>query len=213
MSSAGVAKSGRCRIAALQNLLDGLSVKLDPGNGGFERRRSEIEQARRARADEQNAALDLVLADLAIEHLPGRQIALLGVRGEPDPHLAVGLGRHLEIADLDLDDAGLLAERLLAARARRFDHIGRSALSEPQHVGGKRGIELVADSHDHWHAADDLVVLGNPVERACALRLVLQLFEARSGAGIIWREQRGVVAAMGEAGFSLGDRCALRARR
>ena len=63
------------------------------------------------------AAFDLVLADLAVQHFPGRQIAFLGLLGEPDPHLAVGLGRHLEVADADFDDAGLLAERLLAARA------------------------------------------------------------------------------------------------
>ena len=131
-------------------------------------------------------------------------------RGEPDPHLAVGLGRHLEIADLDADDAGLLAEGLLAARAGGLHDIGRGALGEPQHVGGEGGIERVADPDHHGHAADDLIVLGDPVERACALRLVLQFFEARRGAGVIGREQFRIVAAMGEAGLGLGDGGALR---
>ena len=129
----------------MQDLLDGLSVQLDARHRGFERRRAEIEQARRARADDEDAAFDIVLADLAIQHFPGRQIALLGLCGEPDPHLAVGFGRNLVVADADLDDAGLLAERLLAARARGFDDIGRGALRKPQHVGGEGGIELVAD--------------------------------------------------------------------
>ena len=181
----GRGEIGPLQEGALQDLLDGLGVEGDAGNRGFERRRPEIEQACRARADDQNAAFDGVGADLAVEHLPGRQIALLGLRGEPDPHLAVRLGRHLEIADLDADDAGLLAERLLAARAGGLHDIGRSALGEPQHVGGKGGIERVADPDHHGHAADDLVVLGDPVERACSLRLVLQFFQARRSARVI----------------------------
>ena len=67
----------------------------------------------------------------------------------------------------------------------------------------KDGIERVADLNHHGHAADDLVVLGHPVERARALRLVLQLWQARRGAGIVRREQSRIVAAMGEAGFRL----------
>ena len=66
MSSAGVAKSGAEQEGALQDLLDGLGVQLDAGHGSFERRRPEIEQARRARADDEDAAFDLVLADLAV---------------------------------------------------------------------------------------------------------------------------------------------------
>ena len=155
-------------------------------------------------------AFDLVLADVAVQHLPGRQIALLGLLGEPDPHLPVGFGRDLVVADADFDDAGLLAERLLAARTRRFDQIGRGALREPQHVGGKGGIELVANLNHHGHAADDLVVLGQPVERACARRLVLKFRQARRGAGIARSKQARVVAAMGEACFRLRDRAALR---
>ena len=77
----GGGEIGPLQEGALQDLLDGLGVERDAGDRGFERRRSQIEQARRARADDQNAALDVVGADLAIEHFPGRQIAILGLSG------------------------------------------------------------------------------------------------------------------------------------
>ena len=167
-----------------------------PGHRGLKRRGAEIEQAGRARADDGETAFDILLADIPVQHFPGRQIAFLGLFGEPDPHLAVGLGRDLVVADADLDDAGLLAERLLAARARRFHHIGRGALRKPQHVGGEGRVELVADLHHHGHAANDLIVLRQPIERAGAGRLVLQLGQACGGAGIGRREQCRIVAAM-----------------
>ena len=98
----GGGEIGPLQKGPLQDLLDGLGVEGDAGNGGLKRRRSEIEQARRAGADDQDAALDVVGPDLAVEHFPGRQVALLGFGGEPDPHLAVRLGRHLEIANLEV---------------------------------------------------------------------------------------------------------------
>jgi hypothetical protein len=135
-----VAKSGRCRN--------------EPCSG--------------ARADDGETTFDVLLADIPVQHFPGRQIAFLGLFGEPDPHLAVGFGRNFVVADADLDDAGLRAERLLAARARRLDDVGRGALRQPQHVGGEGRVELVADLHHHGHAANDLIVLGKPIERAGA---------------------------------------------
>ena len=197
---------------ALQDLLDGLGMQLDAGHRGFERRRAKVEKARGARAYDGKTAFDLLLADLSVQHFPGRQIALLGLLGEPDPHLPVGFGRDLVVADADFDDAGLLAERLLAARAGGFDHVGRGALRDPQHVGSEGGIELVADLNHHGHAADDLVVLWQPVERACAYRLVLKFRQACRGAGIGRGEQARIVAAMGETRLSLRERAAMRCR-
>ena len=203
---------GTLQEGTLQDLLQRLGMQLDTGDRGFERGRSQVEQARRARADDEDAAFDLVLADLAVQHLVGRQVTLLRARRELDPHLAGGLGRHLVVADLDADDPGLLAEGLLAARAGGFDDIGRCALSEAEQIGSERGVELIADPDDHRHAADDLIVLGDPVERAGALRLVLELCEARRGARVVWREQGRIVAAMGEARLGLGLRRAGRRR-
>ena len=154
--------------------------------------------------------LELVRADFAVENFPGGQIALFRLWREPDPHLAVGFGRHLELADLHGNDAGLFAERLLAARSRGLHQIGGCALREPEHLGRQSGIERVADAHQHGHAADDLILFGNPVERARALRLVLQLREARRRARVMRSEQFGVVAAMGEARLGLGQRGGIR---
>ena len=181
-----------------------------PGHRGVERGRPEIEQARGTRADDQEPAIDLVLADLAVEHAPGREVALLFLVGEADPHLAVGFGRHLVIADTDLGDAGLLAEGGLAARAGGLHHIGRGALREPEHVSDERGIHFVADHHHHGHTADDLVMLRQPVERTGSRCVLLQLGQARGGAGIIGREQPRVIAAVGKACLGRRDRRALR---
>ena len=194
----------------MQDLLDSLGVQRDAGHRSIERGGSEIEQACRARADDQDAAAELVRADFAVQNLPGGQIALFRLRGEPDPHLAVGFGRHLEVADLHGNDAGLLAKRLLAARARGLHQIGGRALREPEHLGRQSGIERVADAHQHGHAADDLILFGNPVQRARALRLVLQLREARRRARVMRSEQLGIVAAMGEARLGLGQRGGVR---
>ena len=43
----GRGEIGPLQIFALQDLLDGLSVQLDAGHGGFERRRSQVEEALR----------------------------------------------------------------------------------------------------------------------------------------------------------------------
>jgi hypothetical protein len=187
-----------------------LRVQLDARHRGFKRGGAEIEQARRARADNGETAFDVLLANIPVQHFPGRQIALLGLLGEPDPHLAVGLGRNLVVADADLDDAGLLAERLLAARAGRLDDVGRGALRQPQHIGGEGRVELVADLHHHGHAANDLIVLGKPIERAGARRLVLQLRQACGSAGIGRREQPRVVAAMRKSRLRLRQGAAFR---
>ena len=188
-SSAGVAKSGRCRKPPCRICSMAWAWSETPGteaSSGVALRSSRpaaLVPMIRMRP------LELVRADVAVQNLPGGQIALLRLRGEPDPHLAVGFGRHLEVADLHGNDAGLFAKRLLAARARGLHQIGRCALREPEHLGRQSGIERVADAHQHGHAADDLILLGNPVERARALRLVLQLREARRRARVMRSEQ------------------------
>ena len=53
-------------------------------------------------------------------------------------------------------------------------------------------------------------MLWQPVERACACRLVLKLRQACRGAGIARGEQARIVAAMGEARLCLRERAALR---
>ena len=189
----------------MQDLFDGLRVKLDARNGGLERGGAKIEQPRRARADEKDAALDLVFADLAVQHLPGGEIPLLGLWRETNPHLAVGFGGDLEISDTDFDDAGLLAEGFLAARAGRFDDVGGRALSKAEHVGGERRVQRVANPHHDGHAADDLVELRNPVERPCALSRILQHLQACRGSRVVGRKEPGIIAGVGKSGLGFGN--------
>ncbi|ODR98566.1 hypothetical protein AUC68_09170 [Methyloceanibacter methanicus] len=85
-------------------------MQLDARNRGFERRGTQVEQTRRARADQKNAPGDLFFAEFAVQDLPGRQVAIASLRRDVEKHLAVGVGRNLEVADTHLHDSGLLAE-------------------------------------------------------------------------------------------------------
>src|ERR1044072_4307197 len=66
----------RCEIGSLQegaveDLLHRLGVQLDPRHRGLKRRRATIEQTCCTCADQENAAFNLVLTDLTIQHLIG----------------------------------------------------------------------------------------------------------------------------------------------
>jgi hypothetical protein len=67
-------------------------------------------------------------------------------------------------------------------------------LRDANEIGGKRRVECFADARDHRHAPNDLVIFRNPVERAGADRLFLQLTQARSRTRIKRHEVFRIVA-------------------
>jgi hypothetical protein len=91
-------------------------------------------------------------------------------RAELEPDGAVRIGRELDVADLDVVEAGGAAERLLAARVRGLEDEGRGALRDAQGLGREARHELLADAEDEADAPHHLVAVGDPVERADAER-------------------------------------------
>ncbi len=106
---------GPVERASSHHVFDCLRVNLDTRNGGVEWRRPEIEQAGRARADQNDAALDLITRHLACQHLGGGY-EFGGPRvTEVETERSVGFDRNVNIADADRVQACRLAECGLAA--------------------------------------------------------------------------------------------------
>jgi len=141
-------------------------MDLDAGHGHVERRRPQIEQARRTGADQDDAPFHLRPGHFAGQHLPGRQVGgrIAGTESHCDG--TVGIGRNLEIADLDVVEIGILAERGLAAGVRSLEHIAARALRNTQQLGAERGHQRIADAKDQRRPAHDLVAIGDPVDDA-----------------------------------------------
>jgi hypothetical protein len=99
-----------------QDVLDRLGLDLDPGQGSVERRRPEIVKARRARPDEHDIAGELSRVVRPVEYRPSRDEGRRVRRTEAEPDGAVGIGRELDAAPLDVVEAGRRAERGFPAR-------------------------------------------------------------------------------------------------
>ena len=97
--------------------------------------------------------------------------------------------------------AGVLAERRLAARARRFDDIGLGLERHAQRLEHEIGIEPVAELEHERHRAHHLVAVGDPVDRAVAGGGVLELGQGRDRALVLRQELARIVAGHGEGAF------------
>ena len=86
------------------------------------------------------------------------------------PNVAVGSRLDFHGADGDRVHARLLSERRLAARVGRSDDIGRLPLREPQRLERERRRGAGGPDDEERHAADDLIVIGQPVRGAQSSR-------------------------------------------
>ena len=145
-------------------------MDLDAGHRGLERRCPQIEQAGRTGADQDDPSLYILPGHFAGQHLPGREIGgrIAGTEFHDDD--AVGVGRDFEIADLHVVEAGVLAERGLAAGVRGLEHIAARALRDAQQLGRERGHQRIADPKDQRRPAHDLVAIRDPVDGADPVR-------------------------------------------
>ena len=132
-----------------QDALDDLSVHLDAGNHGIERRRPQIQQADGRGAHQHQFAFDAVGIDAAMQDIPGRHIALGIVVIEIDPQSALSVSRQPKPAE-----ANALNAVLVGANDRRVG-IGCHA----QHFQRQRGHKRVAGMHDHRGAPDNSIAL------------------------------------------------------
>src|SRR5215472_5330683 len=97
-----------------QQVLEHLSVHIDPRHRRIDRGCPQVKQTRSTGADQNDLSLDVVLGHLTGQHLPSRNILRLIVMAEFKKHPASTIGRHNDVADADVVEAGGLAERGLA---------------------------------------------------------------------------------------------------
>ena len=176
-----------------ENVLDRLGMDLDSGQRGVERGGAKVDQPGRAGADQDDHAGDLVRVVLAGQHLPGRNEGRR-IRGpELEPDRAVGIGRRLDPSPLDVVEPGLAAECLLAAGVGRLEDVGARALRDAKRLGKQRRDELVAQAVDDGYAADHLVAIRDPVDRADAGRLLVEDRQVLRAPGEAAEERQRVV--------------------
>src|SRR5215472_12637102 len=147
-------------------MLEDLSVNIDARRRGIERRRAQIEQARCTGSYQDNAPGDIVRSHLTREHFPGRNVGRRVDMTKLDVDSSVGVRWDLYVADLDVIDARIATKRCLAAGIGRLHDISACALGYTQHFRGERRYVLIADPVKQEYATDNLVAVGQPVNRA-----------------------------------------------
>jgi hypothetical protein len=130
------------QILAVDDLLEDLRLDLDPGHGAVERRWLEVSEPLRRPTDEHDVARELRGIEAGIEQLPGGDEAFRPAPGIVEIHIAIGIDRHDELADLDVVKAGVLAVTRLPVGIGCFDDVGARPLSHPQGLGDQARLDL-----------------------------------------------------------------------
>ncbi len=183
-------------------------MRLDPRRIWIKRRRDDVIKQRGARADEHELAGEIGEIGVGLENFPGRDRAAGVGLGEPDAQFSVSLNRNHHVADLDRLDARALARRV-SEGGRRFHHIARRALGDTQRLHRQTRLDLAVDGEQERHAADDAVVVRQPVEKAEAARGVRESGNRNERSLELVEEGHRRVADEGEA--RLRDEARLRA--
>src|SRR5262245_1067277 len=76
----------------------------------------QVEQARSAGADKDDAALDVFLRNFPSQHLPGRNVGCLIEVAEFEVYASSGICGYLDVTDADVVEACGLSESGLATR-------------------------------------------------------------------------------------------------
>ena len=108
-------------VVAEKHLLDRQGVDSNSGCRRIQRSRSQILEARCARPHQQDVAFHAAGIEILFEDLLRWDVALGHEVGEVDPDAGLRIGRHLDAADLDVIDPGMLAVGLLHVRTGRLD--------------------------------------------------------------------------------------------
>ena len=97
-------------------MLDDLRVNIDSRHGRVDWGGPQVEQAGSAGADQNDPALDVLLRNFPRQHLPGGNVGGLVKVAEFEIHASPTIGRHFDIPDADVIEAGGLSESRLATR-------------------------------------------------------------------------------------------------
>ena len=192
------AQSGLDRRCPETSELDELRMDFHARRRSVQGRRAHVAEARRQGADENDPAVDLASIDPALQQLGGwnhpRRVRMRVAR----PHVAIRARRDFHGADGDRVHARLLSERGFAARIGGLDDIGRLPLREPQRLERERRREAGGPDDEKRHAADDLIMIGQPVRGAQSSRRIRQNAYGRDNRRERHEKRRGVVARHGQ---------------
>ncbi len=188
-------------LASGEDVLERLRLDLDPGDRRVERGGAEIVEAGSAGPDQDDGAGDVVRIVGAVEDVRGGNESRRVGRPEAEPDRAVGVGRELDVADLDVVEAGGAAEGLLAARVRGLEDEGRGALRDAERFRREARHQLLADPEYQPDPAHHLVAVRHPVQRADAERLGVEDRQVAGRSGEVRDERPRVVPGHGEAGL------------
>src|SRR5262249_26178736 len=97
-------------------MFEHLGVDIDSRHRGIDRSCPQVEQAGSAGADQNDPSFDIVWRSIAGKHLPGGNILRLVVVREFEKDPASTIGRHNDVADADVIEAGGLSKSRLATR-------------------------------------------------------------------------------------------------
>ena len=188
------AQSGLDRSCPETSELDQLRVDFHAWRRSVERRRAHVAEARSQSADENDPAVDLASINPTLQELRGwnhpRHVRMRVAR----PHVGIGSRRDLHGADGDRVHARLFSERGFAARVGGLDDISRLPLREPQRLERERRRGAGRPGHEQRHAADDLIVIGQPVGGAQSPRRIPQNGYGRYNSRERHKKRRRVVA-------------------
>ena len=197
-NSAPAAQSGLDRRCPERRELEELRVYFHAWRRSVQGRRAHVAEAGRQGADENDPALDLASIDATLQQLGGwnhpRRVRMRVAR----PHVAIRARRDFHGADADRVHARLLSERRLAARVGGPDDIGRFPLRDPQRLERERRRGARGSNDEKRHAADDLIVIGQPVRGAQSSRRIRQNAYRRDNSRERHQKWRGVVARHGQ---------------
>ena len=150
-TSTPTASRGCCRLRVGEDVFENLRVHLHPRQERRQRRRLDVEQARRRSADEDKVVGDRLGRRGAVENLVGGNVLRRIGLGEIHPDAAVGVGAdRRQAADAQPLDADVVAG---------LDQHRPLPRGEAQHLDAERGIEVPLHVQDHRHAADHAVGL------------------------------------------------------
>src|SRR5262249_25779954 len=158
-----------------QQTLQYLGVNIDPGYGRIDRGGAQVEQARGAGPDKNDAALDVFLRNFSRQYLPGGNVGVFSEVAEFQKNPSASVRGDFNLTDADMVEAGSLTECGFTTGVRCFHYVGICALGDAERFRCKGGNERVTESKHQGDSAHDLIAIGDPVKSANAACSIFEL--------------------------------------
>ena len=183
-------------------------MRLDPRHERIDGGWAQVAQPGGRGADQDYGAIELRRVDGPLEHLPGGDVEPIAATRIMRDDAALRVGRHDELADLDLVDARARPECRLAARSGRLHDRGARPLRDPQGLRDEARMEpTILRGEEQRDGPDHEVGPGGEVHEAIAHRGPLEVRQGRHRTGIApAQEFPRVVSGDGESTARQGSR-------